>query len=163
MLAVNARDEFDEYVAAAGLSLDGMMPVEATEIMQAFYAEVRADDCDMDADGDMLLFQWGVYDWGEGELFEYNITRQMTYTEMAPADPEIADDEEYEESVVGQLGLTLKYAPTAALRAVAEGNRWCSRPEQLPAFRQFVAECEASKAVLDEPVLARELRYGDAE
>ncbi|MDR1047352.1 MAG: hypothetical protein LBL64_06215 [Treponema sp.] len=30
-----------------------------------------------DKDGDMLLFQYGSYDWGKGRFFEFNITRQF--------------------------------------------------------------------------------------
>jgi hypothetical protein len=33
--------------------------------MLAFYASDRAADC-AGVDGDMLLFQWGIFDWGSG-------------------------------------------------------------------------------------------------
>ena len=46
-------------------------------MMLAFYGSVRFDDVDLAADGDMLLYQWGAYDWGEGESFEFDITRQL--------------------------------------------------------------------------------------
>ena len=44
--------------------IERLAAAEALELMAAFYRDVRAEDCDLDADGDMLLFQWGVYDWG---------------------------------------------------------------------------------------------------
>jgi hypothetical protein len=30
-----------------------------------------------DEDGDMLLFQYGTHDWGNGKFFELNVTRQF--------------------------------------------------------------------------------------
>ena len=45
--------------------------------MLAFYESMRFDDVDLAADGDMLLYQWGTYDWGRGASFEFDITRQL--------------------------------------------------------------------------------------
>jgi hypothetical protein len=36
--------------------------------MIEFYVDVRADDVRLDDDGDMFLFQWGTWDWGDGPL-----------------------------------------------------------------------------------------------
>jgi hypothetical protein len=98
-----------------------------------FYAAERADGCDPEEDGDMLLFQWGTYDWGEGEAFEFNITRQL-----------MGDDEDAE---VRQLRLTFRFEPTSALRALAQGNRWCQSPQRLDEFRAFVLGTPAFAAV----------------
>lgn len=65
------------------------------EMMAEFYHIHRAEDCEVDEDGDMLLYQWGTYDWGAGRWFEINITRQFI-----PSDG--AEDE------ILQLSLTLK-------------------------------------------------------
>ena len=45
--------------------------------MLAFYASERCDGCVLEEDGDMLLFQWGTYNWGDSTHFELNITRQL--------------------------------------------------------------------------------------
>ena len=60
--------------------------------------------------GDMLLFQYGVYDWGDdhGEHFSFDITRQLIIPN---------DDEPY------QLNLTLVYPPEP-FRGTAECNFW---------------------------------------
>jgi hypothetical protein len=31
--------------------------------MLELYSDVRADGCDLEQDGDMLLYQWGTYAW----------------------------------------------------------------------------------------------------
>jgi hypothetical protein len=60
MKAKKALKEFEQYLRRAG---DMDVPRNARvgiQKMAAFYKEVRADDVDLEADGDMLLFQWGV-------------------------------------------------------------------------------------------------------
>ena len=102
--------------------------------MLAFYRQVRATNCPLDADGDMILFQWGVSDSGEGEIYRYNITRQF----IAPGNE---DDDG-----MSQLSLTVHYAATDALRAL-KGNQWCTSPEQADKLAQFINGHEVSAAV----------------
>ena len=81
--------------------------------MLAFYKEVRARGCPVEKDGDMLLFQYGTYDWkmGEGDFFEFDITRQLIRG--------TADDDN-----MFQLRLVFKFKPTRSLRKL-QGGRWC--------------------------------------
>ena len=59
-------DRFPEFAAHRAARINQLSAADAIELMAAFYREVRADDCTLDADGDMLLFQWGLADWGTG-------------------------------------------------------------------------------------------------
>ncbi len=97
--------------------------------MLAFYAEERVEGCSLDEDGDMLLYQWGTNDWGEGEAFEFNITRQFIN----------AKDE------VSQLSLTYRFAVSKGTRAVGAGIKWCESPDELEKFRRFVSDSKAYK------------------
>jgi hypothetical protein len=81
--------------------------------------------CDADLDGDMLLFQWGTYDWGEGRYFHLNLTRQF-----------ILDGTGDDESIF-QLGFTFLYTPSSALEALRDGTRWCGAPAELPEFQRL--------------------------
>jgi hypothetical protein len=80
---------------------------------------------------DMLLFQWGVFDWGDGEYFELDVTRQIS-----PSDT----DE------LRQLSCTLYFNPSTVLREIEEGNKWCSSLEEFNSFREFVLTNEVFKA-----------------
>ncbi|MEM6290545.1 MAG: hypothetical protein AAGA54_04740 [Myxococcota bacterium] len=94
--------------------------------MVDFYDEVRVEGVNMDEDGDMLLFQWGTYDWGEGLLFEVNVTRQLILLSLE-------DDD-----AIWQLGLTFKFDPTEANGSLGEGNRWCHGLADVAEFRDFI-------------------------
>jgi hypothetical protein len=77
--------------------------------MLAFYASVPATGCG-GPDGDMLLFQWGTYDWGKGRHFELNITRQFI-------EQGLEDDD-----AISQLSLTYRFTPNPELDALADSN-----------------------------------------
>ncbi|OAI51270.1 hypothetical protein AYO44_05055 [Planctomycetaceae bacterium SCGC AG-212-F19] len=119
-----AKTRFLERLEVAGLSLDALTPATGVEAMLAYYAEERADGCSLDADGDMLLFQWGTHDWGDGPAFEVSIVRQLI----------MADDEEEEPR---QLDLRFRFGPSAGTIA-GGGSRWCGSPDALAGFRPFV-------------------------
>ncbi len=146
MKARAAKTRFLQRLAEAGGSIDALRPVAGIEAMFAYYAEERADGCEFDADGDMVLFQWGTYDWGKGAAFEIDITRQLI----------VAGDEEEEPR---QLSLTFRFDPSVGGEA-GEGHRWCHSPDELPEFRQFVSASSALTAASHHSPKSIELRYG---
>lgn len=101
------------------------VPRVGIQRMAAFYREVRADDVDLESDGDMLLFQWGTYDWGHGPMFEVDITRQLIRGTG-------------EDSDIWQLHLTYRFPPSETLRTIGMGDRWCARPSDIMSFEQFM-------------------------
>jgi len=119
---------FEDFVLDAGGDLGDLSLSRAVELMLGFYESVRAVGCSLDDDGDMLLYQWGTYDWGDGPSFQVDITRQFISAE---------DDD-----AVSQLSLVLHFSPTAALDALDAGNRWCESPEQLEDFANFIRASE---------------------
>ena len=156
MKAHDALAYFQTFLSENGAALEVLLPQTAVELMVRFYAQVRADDCAFDEDGDMLLFQWGVYNWGNGEFFEYNITRQFIMSEAVEQE-ECADD------WIGQLSLTLKYQPFPVLKTIAAGNLWCAHPDDIPGFLTFIQACDATMSLTDLPIVARELTFINAE
>jgi hypothetical protein len=129
-----AKTRFLKRLESAGRSLATLTPAEGIDYMLAYYADERADGCDLGADGDMMLFAWGTYDWGDGPAFEVNITRQLIIT----------NDEEDEPL---QLRLSFRFEPAAGAGTGDRNWRWCSSPEELPEFRRFVARSAATKVV----------------
>lgn len=95
----------------------------------------------------MLLYQWGTYDWGEGEFFELDLTRQFI------------EPDEGEEVCISQLHLTFQYEPTPALSALGAGTHWCASQDELPAFRTLVAQSAPYAALADVQALAAKVAY----
>jgi hypothetical protein len=131
-----AKKRFLEILREKGHRLSSLTPTEGIALMLDFYRAERAEGGELDEDGDMLLYQWGCCDWGEGEFFELDITRQFI-------------DGAGEDEDIRQLHLTFKFEPTESLRKVKDGNRWCHSPKDLAAFQSFIDSSKALKAVAD--------------
>ncbi|MDB5307949.1 MAG: hypothetical protein JWO38_2151 [Gemmataceae bacterium] len=134
MMPHSARTRFLKRLEGAGQGLESLTTAAGIEAMLAFYADERAEGCDPTGDGDMLLFQWGVNDWGAGPAFEVSITRQLM----------VAGDENDEPR---QLSLTCRFDPTLATGGGEGGSEWCESPGGLAAFRQFIMTTQAVQAV----------------
>ncbi len=119
------RSSFEELIASREPDVGSLRPSAGLEVMASFYEAARVEDCDLDADGDMLLYQWGTYDWGSGENFELDFTRQLI--QSPESDPEL-----------WQLHLTFRFPPSTDLRGLSSGERWCTKPSELPDFLNFV-------------------------
>lgn len=135
MRARKAKYEFKRFLKRQGNKVQALSPADGVDTMLEFYRDVRADDCDLASDGDMMLFQWGTYDWGQGEHFSFDITRQLI---SGPG-----EDED-----IWQLSLTFVFMPDTTLRALGSGNRWCESPQQLEEFGAFVRATEVYAAVV---------------
>ena len=130
MRAAEALNRLQETLPTTGLT-----PAIGMQVMTEFYVDHRASDVNVAADGDMLLYQWGTYDWGPGENFELDITRQFVTGDGA-------DDQD-----IWHLSLTFLFPPTQALRALSSGSRWCRAPDHVKAFTAFVTSTEAFRSV----------------
>ena len=128
-----AKKEFLKRIKATGHSLKALPLLEGIESMLLFYEEERIDGCDIEEDSDMLLFQWGCNDWGEGEFFEVEIARQSM-------------DQSGEDDNIRQLRLIYKFEPDAKLRKIKDGNKWCASPDEVDAFRKFIHSSKAFEA-----------------
>lgn len=128
-----SKDRLEKLIAESGIALAALTAVDATRLMLEFYRNIRAADCPADG-GDMLLFQWGAYDFGEGETFQYDITRQFTLSGSQS------------DEGMSQLSLTVHFAAIEPLRAL-KGDRWCSSSGQATEFEQFIRSHEVTRAV----------------
>jgi hypothetical protein len=109
---------FRQFLASRNGQLGSLDAAGAIDAMTSFYEAVQPTGLDPEAP-DMLLFQWGTYDWGDGLWFEFNVTRQV----ITPSTPEDADD------AIWQLGLTLRYPPTENAQTAASGEQWWDRED----------------------------------
>ena len=73
-----SADAFRKFLAAKGLVAGSLTFAEGLDQMTSFYTRQDVEGVLPDTDGDMLLFQWGTYDWtGTGPAFQLNLTRQF--------------------------------------------------------------------------------------
>src|SRR5688572_7711445 len=119
MQASSIRDEFEEILRSHGYPRTPVTPARGIESMLAFFEQNRVSECPIDHQADMLLYQWGTFDWGHGEHFELDITRQVI-PHPEELDPEIL-----------QLHVTFCFPPTPTLHQLRGGNRWCESPLDL--------------------------------
>lgn len=136
MTPENAKNEFEERIKKVGISIGALTPAQGIRLALDFYKDVRADGCEMDNDGDMLLFQWGTYHRGQGRAFQFDITRQF-----------IISKGEDNDATVSQLSFRFHFMPSASLDAIKSGNRWCSTPEKLKDFEAFIVGSDAYRVV----------------
>jgi hypothetical protein len=134
MKAKKALEEFEQHLRRSGQEGAPSTLAGGIERMSAFYRDVRADEIDVESDGDMLLFQWGTYDWGQGLMFEVDITRQLILG--------VGEDDD-----IWHLHLTYRFPPSEELLAMGKGNRWCGRPDEVEVFVRFMMAHPATAAV----------------
>ena len=125
----------------------------AVDAMLDLYRNERADDCSIEEDGDMLLFQWGTYDWGEGRFFEVDLTRQFITTG-------VEDDDE-----IWQLSLNLKFLPNDETAKLGAGDRWCQNPssESINSFEDYIKHSEVYSVTSNLKPDRVDLDYDNAE
>lgn len=128
--ALDLEIAFHRYLDSHRSTLDNLDATTAIAAMTKFYTDHRVTDVDLDGDGDMLLFQWGIHGGGQQE-FLYDITRQVISDHGG-------DDD------IRQLSLTLHYPSTPTSRNIGNGSLWCPHPEQAPSFLSLLARHPAT-------------------
>ncbi len=124
------KREFLRNVTASGRSLKTLSLHDGVDLMLDFYQKEHVVGCAIDQDGDMLLYQWGTYNWGKGEVFEFNITRQLIV-------------EEDEDENIWQLSLIFEFKLAEALQHIGQGNHWYHDLDQVETFRRAITESVA--------------------
>ncbi|MDR2633709.1 MAG: hypothetical protein LBC51_08840 [Treponema sp.] len=100
---------------------------EIINVSLILFQEIKVKGIAGDAeDGDMLLFQYGLYDWGKGRFFEFDITRQFIKQN---------EDEPY------QLSMTLLFEPTNC----ESYNCWSNDFDELEQWVKNIKETEGYK------------------
>lgn len=141
MTPKSAKKDLESLIQQTCRSAADLMPAEGVRLMLDFYRDVRPDGCkDLGKNGDMLLVQWGTYDWGQGPSFQFDITRQFI------VDFAVNEDDD---DAISQLSLRFHFPPSTQLYAIKSSNRWCHTPDELESFEAFIVSNEAYQAVHD--------------
>ncbi len=147
--ALKAQQEFEKLLSARSLKVPTLGLLDGAEAMFDFYGNMRPSGrvFEQHDDADMLLFQWGTYDWGEGEHFELDLTRQLIFSDQV-------EDED-----IWQLHLTFWFEPGDELRALSRGDKWCETLSALPRFREYVLRSVAVRTCIQHPIKRVVLDY----
>ncbi len=96
-----SKTAFESLVKERGETIATLTAEAGVRLMLDFYRDVRVEGvAALEEDGDTLLFEWGAFDWGEGNHFEIIIHRQFV-------DAQLQDDD-----AISQLRLIFYFAPT---------------------------------------------------
>ena len=152
-----ALEAFRTFLAGKGLNEATLTLRDGFEAMLDFYRDKRASGCALEEDGDMLLFQWGTYEWarlplgsGTDKVFDLNLTRQLIL------------DERGEDDDIWQLALNFKFEPSGELGALGRDNKWCHTLQELPPFREYVLASAPVTTCSNLQIGRRTLEYGCA-
>ncbi len=128
----------EHFAKVAGVNLETDPYGAVFGAMFDYYAEVRVNGCDPGNDEDLLLLDWGSYDWGSGRAYEVDLSRQV----MVPGGGE--------EDVI-DLHIVYRFPNEGDLAKIPVGNDWWGSPSKVTEF---------SEALVDNPAL---VAVGDAE
>lgn len=135
MHPADSATTFQAAVSAAGKTVQELDAAAALAQMEAFYRNVRAEDCILDEEGDTLHCQWGVNTQGADKTFQLEFARHF----IEPGDED--------EDGMSQLSLTLTYAPAPDLLALEPGFCQCSLPTELTEFEHTILSSRAYQSV----------------
>jgi hypothetical protein len=137
MNAQQAKLFFNQLLASGGHTVESLGVEQGVRLMLDFYRNQRCENCSIDNDGDMLLYQWGMT--GSEERFELDLTRQFIVGEDS------SDENTW------QLSLTYQFSATSELQSISTGNKWCSqpKPQAVDYFEKFVRDSAAYRSIVD--------------
>jgi DNA-binding CsgD family transcriptional regulator len=149
---------FRELVVRRGSAVERLTPHEGFDAMLRFCADDRLSHGDVEQDDDMLLFQWGTYDWGAGPQFEFDDTDGKRFVLARRNRPGVRDlgaltVRERQVATYAACGFSLKHVgyalglsvPTVSqhLKAALRKLRLASRAELVATLGAGVAGAEA--------------------
>lgn len=134
MLSKDALGVFQQRLQDARRPLETLTVHDGITAMASFYQDERADDCELDEDGDMLLVQWGpMVARGVPSTFEVNVTRQF----IGPQ----------QDAEVVQLSLTFSFPLDPSWGTVERGDRWFETPDLVAELPDLVASLAVFEVV----------------
>lgn len=126
---------WEKFLGYRNLHTAALRPYELVQAALDFFVSARASGLDAEPGSDMLLYQWGVFDFGKGEFFEFDLTRQFI------------SEGQSGDGAFSQFRCTAYFEPSAELRSIPQSNRWCKSKADVGEFRNFILGSRAFSAV----------------
>jgi hypothetical protein len=135
-----------QYFTKAQIDPTAFSVREMVDAVIGFYQSQRASGLSSNPESDMLLFQWGTYDWGDGEHFEVEMVRQFAKRQLL-GDP-----------VLSQLHATAYFEPSG-FSELSASDFWCHSVEEAGDFRAEVLASAAYEKTADSRPRKSEIRW----
>jgi hypothetical protein len=130
MTEAEINQAFNTYAKGKGIDVDGLSLSDFPHLLIDYHKDVEFTEVSRADDGDMLLFQYGTYDWGEGLFFEIDFTRQFYQFFTDTDDHEII-----------QQSFTF-YLDPKDLDHVTSFNLWSNALESIEEFETMILKSE---------------------
>ena len=147
MKPTDAKIEFEKFIVKSRTTISSLTPAIGIQLMLEFYRQTRVDNCPLDQDADMLLYQCGTYDWGKGSYFQIGITRQFIETGWEGDDG------------ISQLSLCFYFDPSKEFKQLEQGDCWCDSPNDLSRFESYIKDSTAYEKVQHTSPAKLEIEY----
>jgi len=131
----SVKIDFENFINQHTLKVEGLTLAKGVQLMLDFYKRFRVDDCPIDKNGDMLLFDWGMYDWGDGLFFQCDISRQFISNGLL-------DDD-----AISQLSVGFYFDPLTEFNNLKLGSHWCESLDEIISFEMFILKNDAYLSV----------------
>jgi len=138
---------FKKQLEKANIKIENVYLNEVIDQCIQFYQITRCEKVDLNNDGDMILVQWGSYDWGSGRYFEFDITRQ--FIEIGKE----GDD------AFSQFRFTLYYPPDIFDKSV-KGNKWFNNPNNCSEIKKYILQLPIYNQLKSISPIKREVNWG---
>jgi hypothetical protein len=163
MALVDFESSIAEFLAL-GRRLQAVKPVIGQRVLDeltSWYRDTRIEGAELDADGDMLLLQWGsmkplvlaepvdlrYIDDGDDLLELDHDVKYLNFTRQVFATSD-EDEEEFDDSAV-QMSITLGYDATDGTEP--DSNLWISSPNGIESGKQEFSEIPYVQSLLSRP------------
>jgi hypothetical protein len=138
---------FKKYLKDQGIKEKDISLKTLPDLFLAFYLDVPFETIDKEEDGDMLLFEYGTFNWGQGANFQIGLTRQLIG---------MHDDEEEAEDYMYQLQVTLFYNPSE-FESLPAFNKWSNEFSDLNDFKNMIVNSAGYQVALSKKAIRLEI------
>lgn len=138
---------FKKALKDNGFKIKEISPDIVLQTLPKFWKDYEFDNCDKPQQGDMFLFQYGVYNWGNGPSFELDFTRQLS----------IEIDGEYDYML--QFHITFYYSSANISEEGFEKNFWSSGFNNLSAFINKIKESRGYEWAINQKPIKVKIDY----
>lgn len=131
---------FASFAEKKDIDSDDLSLSDFPRLIIDYYTDIEFPELDRAEDADMLLFQYGTYDWGDGPFFEVDFTRQ--FYQFFP------DAEDHE---ILQQSFTFYFDPEP-FRHIDSFNLWSNAVASLSEFEGAIVNSQGYReAVAQRP------------